>query len=422
MESQLWPVARRNFIAALLLFVVTIVIGILNGLDVYLPDHDTLITHVHAGTLGWITMGVSGIALLMFGGNRMLSREEVSRANTLSWAIIAAITLYVAAFFAGDRIPGDRIQRPIFGTVLFLVVIWFLTWLWRNHRSAGEPSVARLGLMLAWISLLIGAVFGIVLGIYTSQGEVPGLDDDTATAIADAHPPAMVIGFLILAAVAVIEWLFRGDRSWTRAGATQMWLLFVAGVMVNVGFITGLEEELLGPANLLMIAAIVMLVARSWSQVGPAGWREAGTGVYPRLSTAFLVVYLVLGTVLIARIVSGAMDIDALTDAELGLILTFDHSMFIGVMTLLLFGVIASRLHGRRATTVDRIVYWAVPLGLVAFGTGLMTVEALPKRIGTPVIGTALLIGIGAYVMELMRGSTTPAAENQAEMPRPYAG
>jgi hypothetical protein len=24
--------------------------------------------------------------------------------------------------------------------------------------------------------------------------------------------------------------------------------------------------------------------------------------------------------------------------------------------------------------------------------------------------------------MELMRGSTTPAAENQAEMPRPYAG
>ena len=49
-RSQLWPAARISFIAALLLFVITIVVGILNGLDLYEPDHDTLITHVHAGT------------------------------------------------------------------------------------------------------------------------------------------------------------------------------------------------------------------------------------------------------------------------------------------------------------------------------------------------------------------------------------
>jgi hypothetical protein len=405
-DSQHWPAARRNFVAAFLLFVITIVIGILNGLDVYSPDHDTLITHVHAGTLGWITMGVSGIALLMFGG-RMASPAEVNRGNMLSWAVIGAITLYVAAFFAGDRIPGDRIWRPIFGTVLLLVVIWFLVWLTRQYREGGR-SVAKLGLYLAWISLLIGAVFGIVLGIYTSQGEVPGLGDDTAAAIAEAHPPAMVIGFLILAAMAVIEWLFRGNESWTKAGATHMWLLFVAGVMINIGFITGAEEALLGPANLLMIVGILMLVGRSWAQMKPSGWAGSGTGAYPRVAVLFLLVYLVLGTTLIVLIVSETMDIDALTEAEEGLLLTFDHSMFIGVMTMLVFGTVSSRLHGTRATTVDRIVHWGVPIGLVLFGIGLMTVEALPKQIGTPIMGTALLIGIVAYIRAIAARTSNP--------------
>ncbi|MGI8823468.1 MAG: hypothetical protein ACR2JP_09235 [Acidimicrobiia bacterium] len=37
--------------SALILFLVTIVIGILNGLDVWEPSHEMLLTHVHAGTL-----------------------------------------------------------------------------------------------------------------------------------------------------------------------------------------------------------------------------------------------------------------------------------------------------------------------------------------------------------------------------------
>lgn len=396
MDSPMWPAARRTFVAALLLFVVTIAIGILNGLDVYTPDHDTLITHVHAGTLGWITMGVGGIALLMFGRGA----EDARKGNTLSTALVTAIALYVAAFFAGDRIPGDRIARPIFGTLLLIVVVWFLTWLWGNYRANPSRSAARLGLLLAWVSLLIGAVFGIILGLYTARGEVPGLGDDTASAIADAHPPAMVIGFLILAATAGIEWLFRGD-GWSRGAAIQMWLLFAAGVIVNVGFITGSEEALLGPANLLMIAAVVMLVVRSRAQLKPSGWRGSGTGAYPRISALFLVVYLVLGTVIIAQVISEAIDFDALTDAQFGLVLTFDHAMFIGVMTMLIFGVISSQIHGAALTTVDRVLLWGVPIGLVTFAIGLISVEALPKQIGTPIMGTALLIGIATYVRRM---------------------
>jgi len=410
-RNQLWPAARVTFIGALLLFVITVVIGILNGLDLYEPDHDTLIAHVHAGTLGWITLAVSGTALLMIGGDRLLTDAEVAKGKHLAWAMTGAIALYVAAFLIGDRIPGDRIQRPIVGTILFVVVIWFAVWLFRSNREAETSSVARLGLLLSWVALLIGAVLGVLLGIYRSQGEIPGLSDETAAAVAEGHPPAMVIGFLILAAMAIIEWLLRGHKPWSdsKLGSAQMWILFAAGLLANVGFIARLEEELLGPANLLMIIGVIILVVRYRSELLPSGWRGAGTGLFARISIVFLVVYLVLGTILIARVVSGAMDFDALTDAEFGLVLAFDHTIFVGVMTNLLFGVIAVSLHGSSNRTVDRILLWGISIGVTGFIVGLLAVSPVLKRISTPVMGTAILVGIAMYLTEMTRNESRPS-------------
>src|SRR5687768_10003835 len=53
--------------AALLLFVITVVIGILNGADVVDFSHAKLLTHVHAGTLGWITLSALAGSLWLFG-------------------------------------------------------------------------------------------------------------------------------------------------------------------------------------------------------------------------------------------------------------------------------------------------------------------------------------------------------------------
>lgn len=400
-RSQLSDAATVTLTAGLLLFVVTIVVGILNGTDLWNPDHDTLISHVHAGTLGWITLGVAGIGFLMFSRDREVAASEKGRVRILAWAMVAAITLYVAAFFLGDSLFDDRIQRPIVGTALFVVVVWYFTWLLGAYRAYGAKSAARLGLVLSWISLIIGAVFGVVLGLYISRGEVPGFSDDTAAAVAEAHPPAMVIGYLLLAAFAAVEWLLHDDKGWSRAASIQMWLLFVAGVVINVGFVSGLEEELAGPANLLMIVAGVMLLWRSRAMLAPNGWRGAGAGVFPRLSMLFLVVYLVLLTVLVSWLVSGSIDFDALTEAQEGLLLSFDHVMFIGVMTNVIFGVMASGLASRRTAVANRIILWGVNIGITGFALGLITTTTVLKRVFTPILGVALLVGIGAYLLEL---------------------
>jgi hypothetical protein len=249
-RSHLADAARITLFSGLLLFVLTIVVGILNGTDLWNPDHDTLIGHVHAGTLGWITLGVAGIVFLMFSTGREVPAAEVGKARTLALALVGAVVLYVGAFFLGDAVFDDRIQRPIFGTLLLGVVIWFLAWLIGAYRAYETRSAARLGFLLSWISLIVGAVFGVILGLYTSNGKVPGLPDKTAAAVAEAHPPAMVIGFLLLAAFAAIEWLLHDDKGWSKAASIQMWLLFVAGIVINIGFVAGMEEELAGPANL----------------------------------------------------------------------------------------------------------------------------------------------------------------------------
>ncbi len=96
-RSQLWGVTAVTFSAALLLFIITIVIGILNGLDWVEFSRDETVTHLHAGTLGWITLALSGVAFLMFTDGRDLSADEIQQARVLSWALIAAVAIYVAA-------------------------------------------------------------------------------------------------------------------------------------------------------------------------------------------------------------------------------------------------------------------------------------------------------------------------------------
>jgi hypothetical protein len=97
------------------------------------------------------------------------------------------------------------------------------------------------------------------------------------------------------------------------------------------------------------------------------------------------------------------MDPDAMTPKDDGLLIALDHTMFLGVMTMSLFGTLAANLHGKTMSMIDKILLWGITIGVPGFVVGLITVEAIPKRIFTPIMGTALLIGIAAYLREISR-------------------
>lgn len=58
--------SRMLFQSALALFTITVVIGMLNGTGAMHFEHDQLMTHVHAGTLGWITLAVFATTVWFF--------------------------------------------------------------------------------------------------------------------------------------------------------------------------------------------------------------------------------------------------------------------------------------------------------------------------------------------------------------------
>ena len=380
--------ARLLFRSALLIFTVTIVIGILNGMDVWEPTHNLLLTHVHSGTLGWITLAVIGAAMLMFGDGA--GTEQAADAQRVALLSIVAAVLYVIAFAT-----TTGIMRPITGTLMLVAIVWVLVWAWRRY-AASARSTGQLGVFLALVSLTIGAVLGVLLGLFIAQGEIPGLSNDTAASLAGAHPPAMLIGYLILAGAALAHWLLGGSES--RAGRGVMWALFGAGILANLAFILELDA-LVQVATVLEVVAIITLVVHLWPRL--KAWGEGGAETFARMAIVFLAVGIALLVYVVQLITSGELNPET-GEGPVYVLLAFDHAMFIGVMTNALFALIA-RTGGGGA---DPVILWGVNGGLLLFLVGLVTDTAVLKRIGAPVMGLMLLYALFVFFRQLASTSS----------------
>nr|PZN34518.1 MAG: hypothetical protein DIU67_04855 [Actinomycetota bacterium] len=133
-----------------MIFVITVVIGILNGPDLWDVPHDILMTHVRSGILGWITLGVFGAA------GFMLAPPGESIRPMAAFGVVA-MTAYILAFGSVELTKGTSIQRPIGGTLALISITWFFVWAVRAKK--GKPyTVADFGIVLALGFLLFGAI------------------------------------------------------------------------------------------------------------------------------------------------------------------------------------------------------------------------------------------------------------------------
>ncbi len=383
--------ARLLFRSALLIFLVTIIIGILNGLDIWSPSHNMLLTHVHSGTLGWITLSVFGAAVLLFGDDS----DAGSSVKSMSMFAVVATVLYVIAFAT-----TTGILRPITGTLMLIAIVWFLVWVSGRYRGS-ERTTSQLGLMLATVSLTIGAILGVLLGLFVANGSIPGLSDETAQSLAGAHPPAMLIGYLVLAGAAIVHWLLDGPQ--TRVGRIVMWALFLGGIAANLAFILDIDA-LIQVATLLEVASIIMFTVHMWSRIKPSAWAGGGMETFARLSALFLLIGVALLVYVVQLFMSGQLDPET-GGGEIGVLLAFDHAMFIGVMTNALFALVARKASGEPAGWLP----WVINGGVVLFLLGLILDITILKRIGAPVMGLALIYAIYVFVTSLGGRSATAA-------------
>src|ERR1051326_6592523 len=104
---------RSAFQYGLGIFTLTALLGLMNATQLFGPlDQHELLTPLHSGTLGWITMGVIGLALWMFGG---ADRNMPVRVSAL------ATVAYVIAFWSGN-FPARALFGPLAG---FVILYWW---------------------------------------------------------------------------------------------------------------------------------------------------------------------------------------------------------------------------------------------------------------------------------------------------------
>ena len=376
-----WPqLVRVLLLTAMAVFVVTVVIGILNGLDLVTFNHDALLTHVHSGTIGWISLGIVAAAM-------WLTRSGDPR---IAWSLVILVPIYVLAFYT-----GNIAFRAISGTPLLVVIVIVFLWAWRAARAdGGFPAIA---VALALTTFAYGAILGVVLQVAfaTNTTLLPG--DGIG-----AHAATMTTSYLMLAAMGLVEWRLLGTRDIPRSGLVQIGALFLGGAILAVALLFSIDLKIAGGLNILcQLVAVGIFVKRIW----PAALRAPWMAPDGRRHVAFGALVIPFSmAILIVVIATVASSTDPNAAPPAGLLLAFDHSVFIGVITNILFGLVYALTEDRPAEAdwLRHLVFGGVNLGMIVFVVGLIVESSILKQVGSPVMGLAILVGLALLARRLL--------------------
>jgi len=396
--------ARDLYLVAMAVFVVNIVIGILNGADVVEFDRNQILTHVHAGTVGWLTLSIVASTFLLFRAS--------DRRLMLTLAVL--VPIYVVAFYT-----GNFALRAIGGVALLIAVGWLVWWLWRQYL-AGERTLPRLAVTLGVTSFGYGALIGVLIQVSLAAG-VTLLPGDTI----GAHASAMTFGYLVLVSMGFIEWRILGTRDLPRAGVVQVGALFLGGLIISVSLLAGAAQAGGGIYLLTQLVAVVLFVIRIWPRSLRVDWAAANPVRHFAASSIWVVFALVLFMYIVFVFISaGATSTDpgAAPPVPLNILIASDHSAYIGIVTNIVLGlltVLLLRSETRRGL-IGQVVFWGVNLGLLVFVIGLIVDTAEIKRIGAPVMGITLLVALAILAYTALK---EPLATSEADLdPESTAG
>ncbi|HEY7625283.1 MAG TPA: hypothetical protein VIA63_09685 [Candidatus Limnocylindria bacterium] len=394
--------AARAFQYGLIIFALTALLGLANATQLFgALDRNTLLTHLHSGTLGWITMGVIGVTVWIFG-----AREGAIGRNIMLSALATAA--YVLAFWS-----GNFQARAVFGTIELVVVLYW--WWFAVSQGAAEGfgrlDIPKLSVIFGLTTLLIGSTLGVIVQVILGTGNQLPTDTD----LVGGHASAQVGGYLVLVAAGFAEWQLSGGGRRSAAGIAQVALLFVGGLLLSISLLLGgalgpaLSQALPGVATLLTILGIVLVAVRFGRAALSAPWGSASGIRHVAIAVPFLVVGVILEAALVQQFIAAQGD---QSKVSIGLLHSLDHTMFVGVMTNVLFGAIlvGGTSQARSWPWADQVIFWGLNLGVAAFVAVLLVAGSgegakpftHPVSFVAPIMGLAALLGILTFSMRLM--------------------
>ncbi len=389
------------FQTALLLFVVTVVIGIANGTKIFgTLDRNVLLTHLHSGTIGWITIAAVAMALWLFG------TAPSAAVRPLTLLMIVSTPLYIAAFFSGN-LPA----RAVTGVLLLIGILGFWGWILVQAREVGwrALSAPQLAVVLSFSTLVIGSTLGVLVQVALATGvNIFG----TASGVG-GHAAAQIAGYLVLLAIGACEWLLRRTTGRHWVFTLQALLLFVAGLALSLGALLNVIP-LLGLAQLLQIVATVIFIGRMTPAVLRAPWSTASAERHFAAAAPFLVANLALLIYVISIVVAAGGFAEGVGPPR-GPLLAADHAIFVGVMSNVIFGLIRVFTGSDRSSWADHVLFWGMNIGVAAFVVVLLVGGTGLERVTAPVMGVSILLGIVISFVRLRAVTRASAPESPSE-------
>jgi hypothetical protein len=405
---------QQAFQYGLIIFTLTALLGIANATQLFgALDRDTLLTHLHSGTLGWITMGVLGIAIWIFARRN----DDLSAAIMLSGLGTAA---YVMAFWS-----GVFILRAVFGLAELAIIVYWWWFVYTRARTEGgiaRLDIPKLSVLLGLTTLVIGSVLGVIVQVLLATGNAL----PTGTDLVGAHASAQTGGYLVLVAAGFAEWQLLGSAKRTTLGLAQVYLLFVGGLLLSATLLlsttlpAALAQALPGLATLLTLAGIVIAAVRIGRAALAVPWL-APTGMrHIAAAVPFLILAVVLQAILVQQFIAAQGDFSLVS---VGLLHALDHAYFVGVMTNAIFGAILVTSSARGSIELsqapvpprvwpwaDDVIFWGLNVGTAAFIAVLIIVGSgegkpaftHPVAFVAPIMGLAALLGIATYLVRML--------------------
>jgi hypothetical protein len=379
------------FRVALVVFTVTVAIGLFNGFHFIELSRAVLLTHVHAGTLGFITLSAFAAAFWLYAGP---GGTLDGHARGVAVAMAIAVPLYVLAFLS-----GNFVLRAIFGAPVLLIIVGMLVFLIRNIGTG--LSTPRLGVLLGFTVLVIGSTIGVLIQIQLASNHTFMPDNAVA-----GHAAAQVFGYLVLTALSLVDWRLKGTSTLTWPGGVQVVFYFLAGLLVAIGALLNVQP-LLGAFIPLSIIATGIFLGRVGGKVVTTNWTEAGSRRHYAIAVPWVIVNIVVTIIAISIVIS-----NGIKNAPFNLFIAADHAIFIGVMVNMVFGLVQDFTSNQRhiAPWAENVVFWMMNLALIGFITTLLINQRAGEKFFVPFQGTAILIGIVVYSMRLAAPVAAPEA------------
>jgi uncharacterized protein (DUF486 family) len=382
---------------ALLLFLVTIGLGMARGLGIIdFVDRNQLLTHLHSGTIGWITLSLAATTLWLFGSGPRQGDERWA-----SWTavlLIVSVPVYLLAWWTGN-LPF----RAVSGTFVLLGIVLFVLWLLREATRIGYRNLTtpQLGAVVGLVTLVVGSTLGVLIQIQyaTAIAFLPG-------SIIGAHAETQVSAYLVLVAMAIAYWRLHGNDR-TRRGTWMVWLFFVGGAFIAVGLLTNVNP-LVTMYIPLDIAAFVIFLTLAWRRVVSPGWLQADSARHYAIAIPFALVYLATFIYLIYGFI--ALWNQDINQVPPNLIPASEHPLFVGTVTNIIFGLLFDLTRARRHiwAWADHVIFWGISLAVAAFFLAILLDVTDAFKFITPVLGISILIGIITYTMRLQAGGGSP--------------